>query len=39
MAPRLKKKKKELEKRVDDFIARVKRQRKLEGKSFFDTDR
>ncbi|KAM3353791.1 hypothetical protein ACQJBY_024770 [Aegilops geniculata] len=29
----------ELEKRVDDFIARVKRQRKLEGKSFFDTDR
>jgi hypothetical protein len=29
----------ELEKRVDDFIARVKRQRKLEAKSFFDTDR
>lgn len=29
----------ELEKRVDDFIARVKRQRKLEGKIFFDTDR
>uniref|UniRef100_A0ACD5WIH6 Uncharacterized protein n=1 Tax=Avena sativa TaxID=4498 RepID=A0ACD5WIH6_AVESA len=29
----------ELEKRVDDFIARVRRQRKLEAKSFFDTDR
>ncbi|XBI67738.1 hypothetical protein VPH35_047040 [Triticum aestivum] len=29
----------EEQKRVDDFIARVKRQRKLEGKSFFDTDR
>lgn len=29
----------ELEKRVEDFIARVKTQRKLEAKSFFDTDR
>ncbi|CAM0884426.1 unnamed protein product [Alopecurus aequalis] len=29
----------ELEKRVDDFIARVRRQRKLEAKSYFDTDR
>lgn len=29
----------ELHKRVEDFIARVKRQRKLEAKSFFDADR
>lgn len=29
----------ELHKRVEDFIARVKRQRRLEAKSFFDTDR
>jgi uncharacterized membrane protein len=29
----------ELEKRVDDFIARVRRQRKLEATSFFVTDR
>ncbi|RLM55606.1 hypothetical protein C2845_PM10G03880 [Panicum miliaceum] len=30
---------KELHKRVEDFIARVKKQRKLEAKSFFDVDR
>jgi hypothetical protein len=29
----------ELHKRVEDFIARVKKQRKLEAKSFFDVDR
>jgi hypothetical protein len=29
----------ELHKRVEDFIARVKKQRKLEAKSFFDIDR
>ncbi|XP_066315653.1 uncharacterized protein [Miscanthus floridulus] len=29
----------ELHKRVEDFIARVKKQRKLELKSFFDVDR
>ncbi|CAL4959682.1 unnamed protein product [Urochloa decumbens] len=29
----------ELHKRVEDFIARVKKQRKLEAKSFFDADR
>ena len=29
----------ELHKRVEDFIARVKKQRKLERKSFFDVDR
>lgn len=28
----------ELHKRVEDFIARVKKQRKLEAKSFFDAD-
>jgi hypothetical protein len=28
----------ELHKRVEDFIARVKKQRKLEAKSFFDVD-
>ncbi|XBI21279.1 hypothetical protein VPH35_062418 [Triticum aestivum] len=33
-----KEREKEGQERVDDFIARVKRQRKLEGKSFFDTD-
>lgn len=29
----------ELHKRVEDFIARVKKQRKLEAKTFFDADR
>ncbi|GJM92026.1 hypothetical protein PR202_ga08452 [Eleusine coracana subsp. coracana] len=29
----------ELHQRVEDFIARVKKQRKLEAKSFFDADR
>ncbi|XP_062230058.1 uncharacterized protein LOC133927622 [Phragmites australis] len=29
----------ELHKRVEDFIARVKKERKLEAKSFFDSDR
>ncbi|KAJ1286882.1 hypothetical protein BS78_03G386200 [Paspalum vaginatum] len=29
----------DLHKRVEDFIARVKKQRKLEAKSFFDVDR
>jgi hypothetical protein len=29
----------ELHNRVEDFIARVKKQRKLEAKSFFDVDR
>ncbi|CAO1942866.1 unnamed protein product [Urochloa humidicola] len=32
-------KEEELHKRVEDFIARVKKQRKLEAKSFFDVDR